>query len=162
MFSSGLLITGKTSLSNRVGMESSLQVDDLDEDNIVVSLWRSIGWKLSKHTSGLITASIIPIAELESVKCRIFSVISIILLLKKFIESLRVRALGTPGLKRQTYLFIVFLIWANNTTWPPSASKHLHNLSYFLLWGNCLIFSSFGPVIKLLVKNSPSLPEGSD
>ena len=37
MFSSGLLIMGKTSLSNVVGMESSIQVDDLDEDNVVVS-----------------------------------------------------------------------------------------------------------------------------
>ena len=36
MFSSGLLIKGKTSLSNLVGMGSSIQVDDLDEDNVVV------------------------------------------------------------------------------------------------------------------------------
>ena len=97
-------------MSNLVGLGSNVQVDYLDEDSVVISSFRTIGWRLSKHTSGLITASIIPIAELESVKCRIFSVISIILLLKKFIESLRVRALGTPGLKRQTYLFIVFLI----------------------------------------------------
>uniref|UniRef100_A0A3Q3WXW4 Uncharacterized protein n=1 Tax=Mola mola TaxID=94237 RepID=A0A3Q3WXW4_MOLML len=57
-------------------MGSSIQVDDLDEDNVVVSSLRSIGWKLSKHTSGLITASIIPVAELESVECRIFSLIT--------------------------------------------------------------------------------------
>ena len=38
MFSSGLLIKGKTSLSNLVGMGTSIQVDDLDEDNVVVSL----------------------------------------------------------------------------------------------------------------------------
>ena len=37
MFSSGLLIQGKNSLSNLVGMGSSIQVDDLDEDNFVAS-----------------------------------------------------------------------------------------------------------------------------
>ena len=36
MFSSRLLIKGKTSLSNLVGLGSSIQVDDLDEDNVVV------------------------------------------------------------------------------------------------------------------------------
>ena len=38
MFSSGILIKGKTSLSNLVGMGSSIQVDDVDEDKVVVSL----------------------------------------------------------------------------------------------------------------------------
>ena len=38
--------------------------------------------------------SIIPVAELESVKCRIFSLISISSFLNKFIKSLQVRALG--------------------------------------------------------------------
>ena len=37
MFSSGLLIKRKTSLSNLGGIGSSIQVDDLDEDNVVVS-----------------------------------------------------------------------------------------------------------------------------
>ena len=35
MFSSGLLIKGKTAFSSLVG--SSIQVDDLDEDNVVSS-----------------------------------------------------------------------------------------------------------------------------
>ena len=38
MFSSGLLIKGKTSMNNLVGMGSSIHVDDLDEDNVVISL----------------------------------------------------------------------------------------------------------------------------
>ena len=37
MFSSRLLIKAKTSLSNLVDSGSSIQVDDLDEDNVVVS-----------------------------------------------------------------------------------------------------------------------------
>ena len=36
-FSSRLLIKAKTSLSNLVGLGSSKQVDDLDEDHVVVS-----------------------------------------------------------------------------------------------------------------------------
>ena len=35
MFSNGLLIKGKTSLSNLIGMGCSIHVDDLDEDNVV-------------------------------------------------------------------------------------------------------------------------------
>ena len=37
------------------------------------------------NTSGLITDFIIPVADLESVKCWIFSLIRVILLLKMFI-----------------------------------------------------------------------------
>ena len=40
---------------------------------------------------------IIPVAELESMKYRTFSPISIILVLKKFIKSLQVRARGMHG-----------------------------------------------------------------
>ena len=81
-----MLPKGKTSLSSLIGMGSSILVDDLDENNVVVSSLRSIRWKLSKHTLGLIMASIVPVAELEYMKCVIFSLISIILLLKKFLK----------------------------------------------------------------------------
>ena len=40
-------------------------------------------------------SSIVPVVELESVRCRIFSLMSIILFLDKFINSLLVRPQGT-------------------------------------------------------------------
>ena len=66
MFISGLLIKGKTSLSNLVGMESSIQVENLDQDNIVISSWRSIGRK--RFQTLIRTPSISSAAELEFVE----------------------------------------------------------------------------------------------
>ena len=80
------------------GMGSIIQVDDLDEDNFVVKSWRSIRWKLSKHITGQVMTSVIPVAEMESLKYGIFSLISIMFVFKNLIKSLQVRALGMQGL----------------------------------------------------------------
>ena len=55
MFSSGLLIKAKSSLSKLVCIGSSIQVDDLDEDNVVVMYlccyFMKVNWMESFRTN---------------------------------------------------------------------------------------------------------------
>lgn len=68
-------------LSSLVDIGSNIQIDNLDDDVIILS-------RSSKYISGLAAISIVPGVELESVSCRIVSLMSAILLSKKLMKSL--------------------------------------------------------------------------